>query len=139
VQLSVREASGLASDVFDHQRDIAAYSVAPMSKLRYVATALGLGGGRPFDPTGERPRLFTDSTWGFQLEELPGGRTRLVVSGYWSLRPRWLRPLMSAVEPAHWVMQTRQFANLKRPAERDAADADQPVVRPPMATADLGR
>jgi hypothetical protein len=67
-----------------------------MSKLRYVAAALGLAGGRPFDPTGERPRLFTDSTGGFRLEELPGGRTRLVVSG----------------------------------AERDAADADQPAVRP---------
>jgi hypothetical protein len=41
---------------------------------------------------------------------------------------------MSAVflEPSHWVMQTRQFANLKRRAERDAAAADQPPVRPPM-------
>jgi hypothetical protein len=34
--------------------------------------------GRPFDPTGARPRFDTDSLWGFQLEELAGGRTRLV-------------------------------------------------------------
>ncbi len=72
--------------------------------------------GRPFDPRGARPRYFTDSIWGFLLEELPQGRTRLVVSGYWSLKPRWLQPIMSftVLEPSHWVMQTRQFANLKR-------------------------
>ena len=28
-------------------------------------------------------------------------------------------------EPAHWLMQTRQFANLKRLAERDPAASDQ--------------
>jgi hypothetical protein len=27
------------------------------------------------------------------------------------------------LEPSHWVMQTRQFANLKRHAERDARAA----------------
>lgn len=69
---------------------------------------------------GERPRHYTDSIWGFLLEELPGHRTRLVVSGYWAMRPRWLQPIMSfaVLEPSHWVMQTRQFANLKRRAER---------------------
>jgi hypothetical protein len=87
---------------------------------------------------GRAPGGFTDSTRGFELEELPQDRARLVVSGYWSLRPRWLQPVMSAVllEPSHWIMQTRQFSNLKRRAERDA---DQPAVRPPMATADLGQ
>jgi hypothetical protein len=83
--------------------------------------------GQPFDPTGARPRFFTDSTWGFQLEGLPGRRTRLLVSGHWALRPRWLRPVVSVLllEPSHWIMQTRQFANVKRRAERDAAGADQ--------------
>jgi proline iminopeptidase len=78
--------------------------------------------GRPFDPAGQRPRTFTDSTWSFLLRELPSGRTRLVVSGYWALRPRWLQPLVSLflLEPAHWVMQTRQFTNLKGRAERVA-------------------
>jgi hypothetical protein len=77
--------------------------------------------GRPFDPGGgrPRPRFYTDSTWGFLLEELPDRRTRLVVSGYWSLRPRWLQPIVSFVflEPSHWIMQTRQFANIKRRAQ----------------------
>ena len=75
--------------------------------------------GRPFDPHGRRPRWFTDSTWSFLLEELPGERTRLVVSGSWALQPGWLQPILSffVLEPSHWVMQTRQFHNLKRRAE----------------------
>jgi proline iminopeptidase len=72
--------------------------------------------GRPFDPRGPRPRFYSDSTWGWLLEELPGGRTRIIESGYWCLRPRWLQPIAGFlfIEPEHWVMQTRQFANLKR-------------------------
>ncbi len=83
---------------------------------------------RPFDPRGPRPRFYSDSTWAWLLEELPGRRTRVVESGYWALRPRWLQPLISFVllEPSHWIMQTRQFTNLKRLAERDAARADGP-------------
>lgn len=71
---------------------------------------------RPFDPTRTRPRFFTDSLWGFLLEGMPGGRTRLVVSGYWNLQPRWLQAITSIVflEPSHWIMQMRQFTNLKR-------------------------
>ena len=75
--------------------------------------------GRRFNPAESRPRSYTDSLWGFLLEELPGGRTRLIVSGYWSLQPRWLQAPLSFVflEPSHWIMQTRQFTNLKRRAE----------------------
>ena len=52
--------------------------------------------------------------------ESAGERTRLVVSGYWSLQPQWLQPILSItmLEPAHWVMQTRQFSNLVRLASR---------------------
>jgi hypothetical protein len=80
---------------------------------------------RPFDPSGSRPRYYTDSLWGFLLSELPGGRTRLVVSGYWALRPRWLQPLASLIflEAEHWVMQTRQFARLKKLAEQRSTAA----------------
>lgn len=65
---------------------------------------------------------------GFLLEELPGERTRLVVSGYWSFRPGWLQPILSFIflEISYWIMQTRQFANLKRRVERDAAHSDKP-------------
>jgi hypothetical protein len=77
--------------------------------------------GRRFDPAKGRPRYFTDSLWGFLLEPLADDKTRLVVSGYWFMEPRWLRPFMSfaVVEWTHWMMQTKQFANIKRRAERE--------------------
>jgi hypothetical protein len=36
------------------------------------------------------------------------------------------------LEPSHWVMQTRQFGNLKRRAERDVAAVDRPPAGPPI-------
>ena len=77
--------------------------------------------GRSFDTAGLRPHVYVDSLWGFQLKELPGGRTRLVVSGYASARPWLLQAIGNFIfwEPAHWIMQTRQFANLRRRAERE--------------------
>jgi hypothetical protein len=105
------------------------WEVAALEPERFLCLRMSLDlRGRPFDPQGAPPRFYTDSTWGFLLEELPGRRTRLVVSGYWSLRPRWLQAIISFVflEPSHWIMQTRQFANLKRRVERDAARAEEP-------------
>jgi len=96
------------------------WQVAALEPERFLALRMSLDlRGRQFDPAGRRPRRYTDSTWGFLLTELPGRRTRLLVSGYWALRPRWLQHVVSVavLEPAHWVMQTRQFANLKRRAE----------------------
>ncbi|MEV6097227.1 hypothetical protein [Nocardia sp. NPDC051981] len=87
---------------------------------------LGLHGrsdlrGRPFDLAGPRPRVYIDGLWGFLLVELPGDRTRLVVGGYQTARPRWLQVVgdFFVYPPVHWVMQTRQFANIKRLAERE--------------------
>ncbi|MGH2984475.1 MAG: hypothetical protein ACRDK5_09525 [Solirubrobacterales bacterium] len=102
------------------------WEVAALEPERFLGLRASFDlSGRPFDPRGERPRFFTDSLWGFQLGELPDGRTRLVVSGYWSLRPQWLQPVASLVflEPSHWIMQTRQFANLKRLASAEGARA----------------
>lgn len=93
------------------------WEVAAVEPGRFLALRASLDlKGKPFDPAGERPRTFTDSTWAFLLKEAPGGRTRLVVSGYWALRPGWLRPILSwlVLEPSHWIMQMRQFGNLKR-------------------------
>jgi hypothetical protein len=64
------------------------WEVAALEPERFLGLWMSLDLRGPFDPAGARPRFYTDSTWGFMLEELPGGRTRLVVSGYWSLRPR---------------------------------------------------
>jgi hypothetical protein len=114
------------------------WEVAALDPERFFGLRMSLDlRGRPFDTRGARPRFYTDSTWGFLLEELPNGRSRLVVSGYWSPRPRWLQPVTSFVflEPSHWIMQTRQFANLKKHAERDSAAADRPPVGP---NADVG-
>jgi proline iminopeptidase len=97
------------------------WEVATLEPQRFLCLRMSMDlAGRPFDPRRTPPKRFTDSTWGFVLEELPGHRTRLVVSGYWALAPAFLRPVMSALflEPSHWVMQTRQFTNLKRRAER---------------------
>jgi proline iminopeptidase len=43
-----------------------------------------------------------------------------VVGGYQSGRPRWLLAAgdFFVYPPVHWIMQTRQFANIKRLAER---------------------
>lgn len=101
------------------------WEVAALEPERFLGLRMSLDlRGRPFDPRGTRPRYFTDSIWGFLLEELPERRTRLVVSGYWAVRPRWLQPMVSftLLEPSHWIMQARQFANLRRLAAIRPAD-----------------
>ena len=47
-----------------------------------------------------------------------------MVSGYQSARPRLVQAIQNYIfwEPAHWIMQTRQFANLKRRVEPGAGD-----------------
>lgn len=98
------------------------FEVAALDAERFLGlrAPINLRSGRPFDTAGSRPHFYVDALWGFQLKELPEGRTRLVVSGYASARPRFLQVIADLLfwEPAHWVMQTRQFGNLKRRAER---------------------
>ena len=101
---------------------VSAWAVAALEPEHF----LGLRGlsdvrGRQLDPAQPRPSVYFDGLWGFLLEGLPGGRTRLVVSGYQSTRPRWLQALVDffVYPPVHWTLQTRQFANIKRLAERD--------------------
>jgi hypothetical protein len=98
------------------------FEVAALEPQRFLAlrAPIDLHGGRPFDTEGVRPRLYNDSVWCFQLNELPEGRTRLVVSGYSAQHPRTLLAIVDFLlwEPAHWIMQRRQFVNLKRRAER---------------------
>jgi proline iminopeptidase len=97
------------------------FEVAALEPERFLGlrAAIDLRTGRPFDPRGPRPRWYVDSLWAFRLAPRPEGGTRLVVSGYASARPRLLQGLADLLfwEPAHWLMQRRQFANLKRRAE----------------------
>ena len=100
------------------------FSVAALEHERFLALRASLDlRGRPFDLAGPRPRFFVDSLWGFLLEQPEPGRTRLIVSGFACSRPRSLTAIGDFLfwEPAHWVMQSRQFTNLKRRVERAAA------------------
>ena len=113
------------------------FEVAALDPGRFLGLRAALDlRGHSFDPQGEHPRFFSDSLWGFLLEELPGARTRLINGGYSAASPR--APLAAADalfwEPAHWVMQTRQWNGLKRRV-RDAIDggpveASGPVQEP---------
>jgi hypothetical protein len=97
------------------------FEVAALEPERFLGlrAAIDLRTGRPFDTTRPRPTLYMDALWAFQLKEVPGGRTRLVVSGYAATRRGLVQGLTDVLfwEPAHWIMQTRQFTNLKRRAE----------------------
>lgn len=77
---------------------------------------LALPSGRPLDPTAPDPRSYTRGIWGFHLDALPGERTRLVVRTLGRDAPRPLMAVVDALlgEPAHLIMQLRQFRNLER-------------------------
>ena len=100
-----------------------AWDVAVLEPDRF----LGLHGlsdlrGRRLDARQPRPSAYTEGLWGFWLNELPGGRTRLVIGGYQASRPRWLGRLTDAVFPlVVWIMQARMLRVLKRNVERAVA------------------
>lgn len=99
------------------------WEVAALEPQRFLGLRMSVDlRGRPFDPKKTRPRFYTDSLWAFLLEPLPGERTRLVVSGYWAFRPKWLQGIVGFlfIEPSTWIMQTQQFKGLKARAEREA-------------------
>lgn len=84
--------------------------------------------GRPFDRAAPPPRAFTDSTWGFVLLPTNDGGTRLIVRCNGRGRPRALLTIGGWLfwEPAHWVMQIKQFHELRRRCEH-------PALAPPGA------
>jgi hypothetical protein len=101
------------------------FEVAAFEPPRFLALRASFDlRGRPLTQTPVRPRAYTDSVWCFLLNELPGGRTRLVVSGHGIERPRPLGAIIDFFvwEPAHWIMQKRQFTNLKRRTEDESAE-----------------
>ena len=57
-----------------------------------------------------------EGIWAFELVALDNDKTRLIVTGYGKRTRRWLDVLAGFAfwEPAHWIMQMRQFDNLKR-------------------------
>jgi hypothetical protein len=83
-----------------------------------LRASLDMPAARPYDPDEERPRFFVDSSWAFALEPL-ASRTRLIVRTTSAARPPLLARLLGFLvfDPAHYVMQTRQLARLRRLAE----------------------
>ena len=63
-----------------------------------------------------------EGLWGFLLNEVPGGRTRLVIGGYQAIRPRWVGRFVFywLYIPVVWIMQARMLAVLKRNIEHVA-------------------
>jgi hypothetical protein len=68
-----------------------------------------------FDPrSAPPPRAYLDAVWGFHRRQAPGGRARLVVRKL-GRGPRlytWPADLLLN-DPLHFIMQTRQFHNLR--------------------------
>jgi proline iminopeptidase len=102
-------------------RRLDSYRVGVLEPNRF----LGLYGytdlrGRWLDRNEPRPAAYMEAIWGFLLDELPGGNTRLVVSGYQTFRPRWMERFAAdwLVLPVSWIMQARMLAVLKRNIER---------------------
>lgn len=87
-----------------------------------LRASIDLRTGRSYVPRHGRPDAFSDSTWTFALEELPGSRTRLLARGRGEAAPLWRAVAMSMAFglPSHTLMQARQFRNLKRRVEGGA-------------------
>ncbi|WP_067461218.1 hypothetical protein [Actinomadura macra] len=79
--------------------------------------------GKWFDPRGPRPKAYTDGIWAFHLRPLPDGGTRLIVRTRGRGRPAAVDRLIawSFGEAAHFIMQHRQFRNLRRRVGRAQA------------------
>lgn len=100
---------------------------------------LEIPSGKPFDPRGPMPKAYSDGIWAFHLRPLPDGGTRLVIRTRGRVKPALLDRSVGRLlgEPAHFVMQLRQFGNLRRrvqaarPApERITAEEDRTPAPP---------
>lgn len=89
--------------------DLPVFEVVALERDRFFAlrTLLGRRDARHDE---------SDGLWAFELQERPGGRTRLIVSVVGPENAHWPNTLIDLLfwQPAHWIMQMRQFQNLKR-------------------------
>jgi hypothetical protein len=91
-------------------------AIADPNRTLVLQSSYALPSGRGFDPrSGPMPKAYVQGIWGFHLRPTPDGGTRLVVRNCARTRPRvFTGPLsMLLFEPTHFIMQTRQFHNLR--------------------------
>jgi hypothetical protein len=64
----------------------------------------------------DRQHEETDGIWAFELKELEDDGTRLIVRTIAPTKFHWPNSIVDFVfwQPAHWIMQMRQFQNLER-------------------------
>ncbi len=115
------------------------FEVAAIEPERFLAFRACFGrDGAQYDCSSPRPDAFSDALWAFRLEPLPGDRTRVVVTTHGAIAmPRSSLFGKSAYylfwEPAHSIMQRRQFTNLKRRAEQALLAHQRTIGRPKAA------
>jgi hypothetical protein len=91
-------------------------AIVDPNRTLVLQTSYAVPSGQGFDPwSGPIPRAYVEGIWGFHLRPAPGGRTRLVTRTPSRDRPRAGTRLLSVLvgEPVHFIMQTRQFHNLR--------------------------
>jgi hypothetical protein len=91
-------------------------AIVEPNRTLVLQTSYALPSGQDFDPGSDpMPRAYVEGSWGFHLRPATGRRTRLVTRTRSRSNPRALtRPLTVLLgEPVHFIMQTRQFHNLR--------------------------
>jgi hypothetical protein len=109
-QLSRASAPGKESGWFTVER-------LESDRTLVLRSSYELFSGRSFDPgSGPPPKPWVDGIWGFHLRPAPGGGTRLVARTRNRGGPRFVTRTFSLIvgELMHFLMQTRQFRNLRR-------------------------
>jgi len=81
-----------------------------------LRASLDLKSGLSYNPAERRPRAYMDGMWGFHLQPVGEDRTRLIVRSAGVNKPKAFGDLVDLVffTPAHWIMQTKQLAELEK-------------------------
>lgn len=98
-------------------------AIVEPNRTLVLRTSYALPSGQGFDPQADPiPRAYVDGIWGFHLRPVPGDGTRLVARTRSRSHPRaFIRPLgLLVFEPMHFIMQTRQFHNLRTRVVRNS-------------------
>lgn len=85
-----------------------------------LRASLDLGSGESFNPSERRPRAYMDGIWSFHLSPIDEGRTRLIVRSVGTSKPKAFARISDLFffGPAHWIMQTMQFVELRGRVEQ---------------------